>query len=69
MKESIELTIAPDGSITAVTHGMHGERCLDMFALLEQLTNGRIVESQYKQEYFETRLSAQNIDEVKGGNE
>ena len=67
MSESIEVTIAEDGTITAVTHGMYGEKCLDVFALLEHLTNGRIAESRYTDDFTRTDASIRHTSEVEHG--
>lgn len=56
-EELIEVTIMPDGSIHAVTRGMHGDRCLDSFELLEDLTNGRIVDSKFTSDYTRTQVA------------
>ena len=57
MGESIEITVAADGTVRAVTHGIHGERCLDFFEILEVLTDGRIAESRYTADYARTPVS------------
>ena len=67
MKESIEVTVAPDGTITAVTHGMYGDRCLDVFALLEHMTNGRIVDSQYTDDFSKRKVVQAQTSEVEHG--
>lgn len=54
-EELIEVTVMLDGSIHAVTRGMHGERCMDSFQLLEDLTKGRIIKSQFTSDYTRTQ--------------
>jgi hypothetical protein len=57
MGESLEITVAADGTVRAATHGIHGERCLDFFEILESLTEGRITESRYTADYAKNPLS------------
>ena len=67
MKETIEVTVAPDGTIMAITRGMYGERCLDVFALLEHMTNGRIVDSHYTEDFTKSSAVATEAGEVNHG--
>ncbi|WP_446212948.1 DUF2997 domain-containing protein [Micromonospora sp. IBSANI012] len=43
----IVVTVHPDGSVSAETHGVLGERCLDYVAVLEDLLAARAVDSTY----------------------
>ncbi|MFG1953053.1 DUF2997 domain-containing protein [Micromonospora sp. NPDC048830] len=43
----IVVTVGPDGAVSAETHGLFGERCLDYVAVLEDLLAARTVRSAY----------------------
>lgn len=58
MSESIEITVSEDGTIRAVTHGMYGERCLDVFEILEHLVDGSIAQSSFTSDYHRIAVQA-----------
>ncbi|MGB2567622.1 DUF2997 domain-containing protein [Micromonospora citrea] len=43
----VVVTVGPDGAVSAETRGVHGDRCLDYVALLEDLLAARAVQSAY----------------------
>lgn len=53
MAEKVQIRLYPDGRIEAETLGMQGEKCTDVIALLEQLLNAEVVETNLKPEYHE----------------
>lgn len=48
--KTVEIRIAPDGSITAKTQGYIGKSCMDAMPILELLCSGLVVESGFLQE-------------------
>ncbi len=79
MKE-ITLRIFKDGTVQGETFGIKGKACLNYIAILEQLTGGRCVDSDFTAEYKEPEelLSSgldrtivhgeQNVEELEVGN-
>lgn len=53
MAEKIQIRLCPDGRIEAETLGIHGEKCTDIIALLEQLLEAEVAETTLKPEYYE----------------
>jgi len=45
--QQIIVTVTADGTVTAETRGVLGERCLDYVAILEDLIDGRTTQSTY----------------------
>lgn len=54
----IVVTVRPDGTLTAVTHDILGERCLDYVAILEDLLAAETTHS----EFTADRHRAQVVD-------
>lgn len=47
----IVVTVGPDGQVRAETIDIVGERCLDYIAVLEDLIDGRVLDSSYTADY------------------
>ena len=47
----IEVTVHPDGTVTAETHNLMGSSCLDYLAVLENLLDADAVSSAYTSDY------------------
>lgn len=54
MNPRVEVTIGPDGSVSARTVDVTGQACLPYIALLEQLLDARTVQSAFTPEYHVT---------------
>ncbi|MFC4066393.1 DUF2997 domain-containing protein [Actinoplanes subglobosus] len=54
----IVVTVAPDGTVTAETVDILGERCLDWIAVLEDLVDGRVHDSAYTTDYTREQQTA-----------
>ena len=64
MSRKIQIKIRPDGTIEAETLGFTGKKCLDLIPLLEKLTDAKVVDSDYKQEYYEEENVLTEDDKV-----
>lgn len=53
----LDLTIHPDGSISAETHQIQGSACLDYIALLEDLLEAETISSSYTDDYTTTGVT------------
>ena len=58
----VEVTVHPDGSVTAQTHDVLGERCLDYVAVLEDLLAARAVDSTYTADLNRTESTVRQED-------
>jgi hypothetical protein len=65
MVAHIEVTVGPDGVVSARTHGVLGERCLDYIAVLEDLLEARTASSEYTDDYTRTQQQASLAQEVR----
>jgi hypothetical protein len=54
----IEVTVHPDGTVTAETRDVLGDRCLDWIAVLEDLVDGRVEDSAYTTDYTREQQTA-----------
>ena len=59
IKKQLRIKLLPDGSIEMETVGIKGEKCKEYVKLLEELTDAKIIEQDYTQEYWENE---ENID-------
>jgi Protein of unknown function (DUF2997). len=48
------VSVRKDGTVHAETVGMHGEECLDYFAVLEDLLDAEVASSSYTADYTAT---------------
>lgn len=53
----IVVTINADGSVEAVTEGVHGEDCVDRIATLESLLDATTIESRFTADYHSQGVS------------
>lgn len=53
----LDLTIHPNGSISAETHQIHGSACLHYIALLEDLLEAETISSSYTDDYTTTGVT------------
>jgi hypothetical protein len=56
------VTVAADGTVTAQTHGVLGERCLDYVAILEDLIDGRTAQSSYTDDWNRQEVAEHQED-------
>src|SRR5262245_36645126 len=61
----IEVTVGPDGVVSAITHGLYGDRCLDYIGVLEDLLEARTSSSAYTDDYARTQEQAPVAEEVR----
>ncbi len=64
-KARIEVTVGPDGVVSAKTHGLLGDTCLDYIAVLEDLLEARTATSEYTDDYTRTRERVPLAQEVR----
>jgi hypothetical protein len=65
----IQVSIRPDGSVTAETIGVAGPACLDYIAVLEDLVAGTTVSSAFTADYHRTDATEQAPARVVDGSE
>lgn len=53
-KKYLEIRLKPDGSIQVETHGVKGKACLQYIGMMENMIGGRVVDSDYTGEYYES---------------
>ena len=58
----VEVTVHPDGTVTAQTHDVLGERCLDYVDALEDLLAARAVDSAYTSDFTRTETTVRQED-------
>lgn len=51
MKKQITIRVFPDGRIESETHGIKGKDCLKYIKEVEQLTDAKVVGSEFTAEY------------------
>ena len=61
----IVVTVAPDGTVSAETRGIVGAECLDYIAVLEELLDGRMVESAYTADHDRATTYASERQELR----
>ena len=59
-QQHITVKISPNGSITAETHGIHGPKCLDYIAVLEDLLDAATTSSAFTADYQTTNQDTAN---------
>lgn len=50
-KKTVTVIIAPDGAITAETHEVKGDACLDLIPKIERLTDAITVDSNFNADH------------------
>lgn len=63
--KTIEIRIAPDGSISAQTQGYTGRSCMEAIPLLQMLCDGSVVQSYFTETVEQTKSYSQNFEEEK----
>ena len=53
-RKAVSIRIAPDGTVTAETHGVKGADCLAYIPKLEELMQAETIDSEFTAEYYET---------------
>lgn len=56
-EQYIEVTVGPDGSVTAETRNLLGSRCLDYIAVLENLLDAETTSSAYTADYHRSAIT------------
>lgn len=51
IQRRLQINVDPDGNIKAETLGIHGPKCLDYVAILEDLLDAQSVESKFTADY------------------
>ncbi len=64
MTRRIIVRIARSGAVDARTEGMHGNECLDVVPILEELLEGHVVDSRYTEDFYVRGTQAQAEDVV-----
>jgi len=57
VRARIVVTVHPDGTVTAVTHDILGERCLDYVAILEDLLAAETTQSEFTADRHRTQVA------------
>jgi len=68
VSHQIIVTVKPDGTISAKTHGITGANCLDDIDRLEQLLLAETVESHYTADFHRTQEHEHESHTVQGLN-
>lgn len=53
-RKQMLVRLFPDGRIEAETQGVKGQSCLQYMALLEQMMQARVTDSEFTKEFYET---------------
>ncbi|GAA2362044.1 DUF2997 domain-containing protein [Dactylosporangium salmoneum] len=61
------VTVAADGTVSAVTEGIHGPKCLNYIAVLEDLLEAQTVHSEYTSDYHRVSGTVANRQEQHDG--
>ena len=64
MTKQITIRVYPDGRIESETHGIKGKDCLKYIKEIEQLTDAKIVRSEFTEEYRQVISTNDVSDEV-----
>ena len=66
-KKQLAIFLTPDGNIKVETHNIKGKQCLQYMALLTELLQARITDSEFTQEYYEAPVlnEIEDMSEVK----
>ena len=67
MKKQIEVTILPDGTIKAKTHGIYGEKCKEYISVLQELLEARATEIAYTEDYYRQNLVVEEQNKNRHG--
>lgn len=64
-KQQIKIRIFPDGRIESETINIKGKDCLKKIKDIEQLTDTKVVKSEFTEEYHQSSLDASISNEVR----
>lgn len=64
MAKQLRISIANDGAIQIETIGIHGPKCLDYVALMEDLVGGEITASSFTEDYSKVALEDERVQGV-----
>lgn len=67
MQRRLQINVDSDGNIKAETLGIHGPKCLDYVAVLEDLLDAQSVESKFTADY--TKYESEIVNDQGVGNE
>ena len=59
----IKIRICQDGLVYAETKGIKGKACSDYAKVIEQLTDARILEKEFTEEYYQENYVEQTLEE------
>jgi len=54
MKKQLIIKIKPDGTVESQTRNIKGKACEKYIPVIEKITNGRTIDSDYTPEFYET---------------
>ena len=63
IKKQLKIKLLKDGSIEMETFGIKGKKCLEYVELLKELTDAKITEQNFTQEYYESEDTIHNENE------
>lgn len=66
--KQIRIKVLSNGHIEAETLNYKGQSCQDALHIIESLTNSRVIDSQYKAEFYDANEEDNTIN-VKGNDE
>ncbi|WP_113673828.1 DUF2997 domain-containing protein [Vallitalea guaymasensis] len=55
-KKQLKIRILPDGTIMTETKGIKSKKCLDYIDLIEEITNAKVYDSEFTNEYYEKEI-------------
>ncbi|APF28705.1 hypothetical protein NPD7_2068 [Clostridium sporogenes] len=56
MTKQIKLRIYPDGIVQAEVEGIKGKKCTNYIGIIENLSEAKVVDSEYTSEYYEEEI-------------
>ena len=60
MSKKLIIKIKKDGTIESETKGIKGKKCEDYIKLIEELTDSKVIETEYTSEYYENEEEVYN---------
>lgn len=64
MEKKIQIKISEDGKIYADTIGFKGKECLPILSLLEELLEAETIDSNFKEEYYDTMIETKQNNKL-----
>ena len=62
-RKQMLVRLYPDGRIDAETKGVKGQSCLKFMALLEQMMQASVVDSEFTKEFYEVETEVAQVTE------